>query len=359
MITQIRLENFKCFKSAEVELDPFTALVGENDTGKSAFLQAIKLASIVGVRGEIKLSDTGQYGLPLSEPVFWKGRTDADLAIGVVGEKPERAWVECTREKDVLFKVKTLLSLADQTDRTPTSPKLTAVEDGGIEAGRGIIKTAVGKAEYYAFRAEDLRKPSSITDSGVFGSLQEGTSMSPSGVGFPTFLEDLLRSDRKAFAEMEAEFNKRFPDYHIELPKEKRNNTIVFRTSDGQKLPSENVSDGAMLFLAFLAVTHQPDPPRVLMIEEPENGVHHARLRDIVEALKNLVELGKVQVLITTHSPYLLDLVDPKNVRVFHKERDGDVHVKKLSEYPHVEQMKEHFMTGEIWTELSEEAQAQ
>ncbi|MGC9454784.1 MAG: AAA family ATPase [Phycisphaerae bacterium] len=352
MITQVRLKNFKCFKNVQVKLDPLTALVGENDTGKSAFLQAIKLVSIVGQLSRVKLSETGKYGLPLAQPVVWKALPDAKLTIGIAGEGRGEARIGCeVGGKDASFSFQAVVPLAEKTDEG------LAKQKEAVNEATDTVSCAVGKAEYYAFRAEDLRKPSSITDTGIFGSLKEGTSMSPSGVGFPTFLEDLLRSDRKAFAEMEAQFNERFPDYHIELPKEKGNNTIVFRTSDGQKLPSENVSDGAMLFLAFLAVTHQPDPPRVLMIEEPENGVHHARLRDIVDALKNLVDLRKAQVLITTHSPYLLDLVEPENVRVFSKGKDGDVHVKKLSEYPQADQMKQHFMTGEIWTELSEEAQ--
>jgi predicted ATPase len=361
MLSRITLINFKCFKRAVVDLDLFAALVGENDTGKSAFLEAIKLGSLLGERRYAALGDLPKWGLPLSLPVVWKGQPEGKLAVGIVGNSGEDSWVKCER---VERKEQLRFSAQLTSDWSPPRERRDRAEAKHREAlsakAAELMRRALGRAEYYAFRAEDLRKPSAIeVPAGSFDAVGVGVQMERSGLGFPTFLEGLLRKDRRAFAEMEEDFQRRFPGYRIELPKTGKNNRIVFRTRDGQLLPSENVSDGAMLFLAFLAVTHQPDPPKVLMVEEPENGVHHARLRDIVDALRKLVETREVQVLLTTHSPYLLDLVPAEQVRVFHKDaKTGEVHVKALSEYPEVEQLKKHFMTGEIWTELSAQEQS-
>ena len=57
----------------------------------------------------------------------------------------------------------------------------------------------------------------------------------------------------------------------------------------------------------------------------------------------------------TTHSPYLLDHVEPEEVFLFSKDPEGAVHAKKLSDHPDVEDMRKHFMTGEMWTGLEEE----
>src|SRR5437016_2179706 len=43
MIDEIQLENFKCLKDVTVELAPFTVLIGPNDSGKSSFLDAIRI----------------------------------------------------------------------------------------------------------------------------------------------------------------------------------------------------------------------------------------------------------------------------------------------------------------------------
>jgi predicted ATPase len=109
-----------------------------------------------------------------------------------------------------------------------------------------------------------------------------------------------------------------------------------------------------MLSLAYLALCYQLTPPSLLLIEEPETGVHHASLKDIVETLKQLTKEKGVQVIMTTHSPYLLDHVEAEQVHVFTKDPEGAVHAKRLSEFEDVSDMKSHFMSGEIWSILAE-----
>jgi len=92
----------------------------------------------------------------------------------------------------------------------------------------------------------------------------------------------------------------------------------------------------------------------MLLIEEPENWVHHASLKDIVGTLKQLSKDKGVQVILTTHSPYLLDHVDPEEVFVFFKDEEGAVRAKRLSDHPQVETLRKHFMTGELWTGFDE-----
>jgi len=41
MITRLRVQNFKALRDVDVELGPFTVLIGPNDTGKSSFLEAV------------------------------------------------------------------------------------------------------------------------------------------------------------------------------------------------------------------------------------------------------------------------------------------------------------------------------
>jgi predicted ATPase len=129
---------------------------------------------------------------------------------------------------------------------------------------------------------------------------------------------------------------------------------VSFQTVKGETLGAESVSDGVMFSLAFIAIAHQPRPPQVLLIEEPETGVHHASLKEIVRTLKHLSDDKGVQVILTTHSPYLLDHVEPEEVFVFSKGEDGAVRAKKFSDHPDVETLRKHFKTGELWTGFDE-----
>ena len=122
-------------------------------------------------------------------------------------------------------------------------------------------------------------------------------------------------------------------------------------------IAATHVSDGVLLVLAFLSLRYLPQPPRLLLIEEPENGVHPSRLADVVAILKELSsEQPQTQVILTTHSPYLLDMFSPDEVSLCRKEDDGSVSVHRLSESELVRKQLNVFTLGEIWTAEGDEA---
>jgi predicted ATPase len=71
-----------------------------------------------------------------------------------------------------------------------------------------------------------------------------------------------------------------------------------------------SMSDGTLRAFGILLALFQADAPRILVIEEPEASLHPAAAATIVGALRN--ECPKTQVIISTHSPEVLDLADPE-----------------------------------------------
>ena len=57
----------------------------------------------------------------------------------------------------------------------------------------------------------------------------------------------------------------------------------------GKTVPASQVSDGILLILAYLALLHLPKPPCVVLIKEPENGIHPKRLEDVLRLLRAIV----------------------------------------------------------------------
>ena len=47
MITHLHIQNFKCLRDVQVDLAPFTILIGPNDSGKSSLLDAVQFLGIV------------------------------------------------------------------------------------------------------------------------------------------------------------------------------------------------------------------------------------------------------------------------------------------------------------------------
>jgi predicted ATPase len=92
----------------------------------------------------------------------------------------------------------------------------------------------------------------------------------------------------------------------------------LFLKERGVRRPwtSEDVSVGTLQTIALLVAAFDPRPPLVV-IEEPENSVHPWALRNLVEAFRLASE--KKQILLTTHSPILIDQLKPEEVWVVRK----------------------------------------
>jgi predicted ATPase len=94
-------------------------------------------------------------------------------------------------------------------------------------------------------------------------------------------------------------------------------------------------------------------------VEEPENGIHPSRLAEVLAILKRLVgEQERTQVVLTTHSPYVVDQFGPEQVTLCQQNEHGEVVVKRLSESAMVREQLDVFTLGEIWTAEGDEALA-
>ena len=346
MITSVHIENFKCFKDFDIELGPFNVLIGPNDSGKTAFLQALALQARTPLRGSASwASYEGVVGVSTGQDVVWRNDVSKVVEIvvkaGVAPGKPDWPEYRIHAERDSL-----------KSGVVGQAPDELALKQWQARTGdweRDWYDTAIGKVAFYQFEPNALRKPSRLH-----------AVMGRTGEGFPTFLDDINREDRQVFGELERHFYDRFPYYSniiIDKATFGKSDAFVlkFHTIHGEILPAEAVSDGLMLSLAFIALSHSPDPPKILLVEEPEAGVHHANLKEIVGTLRYLSKNRGVQVVLTTHSPYLLDRVEPEEVRLFTKDEEGAVHATKMSDAPDVAELRKHFMTGEIWTVETED----
>jgi hypothetical protein len=208
-----------------------------------------------------------------------------------------------------------------------------------------------------------------------------GFRMESNGFGLARCLEDIALYDRKLFTKLESRFAEIFPevevirlksepafftatedfaDVPILQPKDGRG--IYFQLHGGANgkvgadVPASQASDGMLLVLAYLTVLHLPEPPRVLLIEEPENGIHPARLEEVLNILRDLIESqDHTQVVMTTHSPYVLDYFKPEEVTLCFKDEDGAVHTQRLSESKRVREQLDIFTLGEIWAGQGDE----
>jgi predicted ATPase len=94
-------------------------------------------------------------------------------------------------------------------------------------------------------------------------------------------------------------------------------------TEEDFKVPGWLLSTGTLRILALLACLRHPDPPPLLVVEEIENGLDPRTIHLLVEEFRAAIDAKKTQIIVTTHSPYLLDLLDLSHIVVVERV-DGE-----------------------------------
>ena len=115
---------------------------------------------------------------------------------------------------------------------------------------------------------------------------------------------------------------------------------------------AQQMSDGTLKMFAYLLLLSDPTPPPFLCIEEPENGLYHKLLETLVRQFRYHVteSKSKSQIFITTHQPYLVDALEPKEVWVLEKGDDGFSKIRRASEDPVIQGLVgEGLPLGGLW----------
>lgn len=362
MITRLEIENFKAIRKLAINLGPLTVLVGPNDAGKTSILQALDVLgrtvaypiahsspSVFGTSPDDYLADRDQ-SRPIRIAVH--GDTTAPLEVGTyryeleIGYhqqqlrvlKEELAW----NGQHVYTGDLNADGRSDWTGET-TLLYLRYRRSGGLYAA--VLSDLASR--YVAFNPQTLAAPCPL-----------GAAFEADGSGLAALLHRMLNApDRRPLEALDAGLRRLSP--HV-------NNVAV----DTQRTPgrveallalapsrtgiyARDMSMGVLLATGYLALLHGTSSQRFL-VEEPENGVHPRALLAIVDVLRELAR-SRRQVIMTTHSPILLNYMEPEEVVVVTRDVAG-VHVKPIAETPHFDERTRDFDLGELWYAVGEDA---
>ncbi len=388
MITRFQIQNYKALRDVTLNLTPMHVLIGPNDSGKTSILEA--LASLCrSVDHQLSDAFVGSWK---GADLVWKGDIDQIVTLEAEGNVGEKSWkyrLGCRfvqRERDAhveeeVLEFDRMLEEAVAAD-LPGLPVATlvyeiavlnrGVPDNQRSTARGLYHVLSG-AHLYRWVPRLLSLP-------VAAQSKRRFRMESTGFGLALCLDDILGYDRRQFEELENHFKRIFPEVDsIMLIREKaftgpiddpeqiprleqaEGKGLYFRfRKDKQELPAAQVSDGMLLVLAYLTILYLPHPPSVLLIEEPENGIHPKRLQEVLQILRKLIaEQEHTQIILTTHSPYVVDQFQPGEVSLCHKGEDGSVVVHQLSKSQTVKEQIDVFTLGEIWTAEGDKALAE
>lgn len=122
----------------------------------------------------------------------------------------------------------------------------------------------------------------------------------------------------------------------------------VFLIEQAGAIPATRLSDGTLRYLSLLVLLCDPNPPPLVILEEPELGLHP----DVLPGLARLLveASSRAQWIVTTHAPGLIDALSEQTDAVLVCERDSDgTHLERL-DADQLAPWLEKFRLGELWT---------
>lgn len=352
MLRSVHLENIKSLRDVAIDLSPLTVLVGPNGCGKSTVLDQIEAicafttvqpsSHVLGHFGDVlkamepeQLRATGSTG-----PMRWRAShvSGRSLSLEIAADGREPWWDRA------------LLSVHDHGEHGSWSAK-----DKGDE--RAVFTELLARA--FGWRAQRLRLvPSAI----AAPSSVDLVHLEADGSGLPTILKDLAANDPRAYASVQSDLRTVVPQFEeLRFGKTKSAGRssetalqLVMRGAGA--VPAGRVSDGTLLALALLTATHNRDLPDIVLMDDIDHGLHLAAQLKMLEAIRSVMRVRpELQVICSTHSPYLLHQVAVEEVRVMTVDAQGHAHLKPLSDHPEIGRWRTAMTAGELWANLGEE----
>jgi hypothetical protein len=390
MVSQFRVQGFRSLRDVTLDLKPLNVLVGRNDSGKTNVLDALEAWSRLATAGARAVWPDSER----STADLWGGGPEGNISFSVVagearhdgsfvlrrGWSPRRAsemvtgrWGSATWTGSNRVDWKRSDGDAFQTNSTEPSdnPLLVHIANPDPSSRRDdlpfgeLLPGASGWAKY-ALRPDRLRARGVPT--------AHGPEIEPDGQGLAAALDHLYREDRARFARIEKALVEFAPGIRQIIPREDVGpetggsavvwKKLAFALADPPcTIEAEHVSEGVLLVLAWLTIANLPHTGAVVLIDEPENGVHPQALRMVMGLLRKLSR-GEIegvparQVVITTHSPFVVDclkLDDTDELFVLERGRDGATTAIPVSHKPWIHKLVPPYLLGEAWVNFGEQ----
>jgi predicted ATPase len=366
MIERIVIENFKSFgDKVEIKLNKFNVLVGPNNSGKSNFLDALRfLSEIMNENINNALARRGSY-----KSVVFNGEENREIGF-LINARVENSnieyylkivWPANLKEEYLKLDGKDLIIVkngkdlwwSDMTNKYEEFPPYLSFSNSRL---RYVVRTTghllqhrfreirrfgkiLERIEVYNFDLQKLRQKVKIG---------KVTKLNSDGSNLTAVIHFLRNKDRETYQELEKLLKSAVPEIkYLETPPTEQGeaNLEVVEENLDKRIDLSEISDGILWLLAHIYVLLFLEPHSLVCFEEPSSFIHPRILQFLVNMFKSV----DAQVIVTTHNPFFVNLVEPEDLIIFEKI-EGKTKCKRI-ENP--EEMKKRIIKdiplGEIW----------
>lgn len=379
-ITYLRVKNYRALQDLELkDLTPLTVLLGPNGSGKSTVFDVFAFLSECFGGGLRKawekrnrlreLRTKGETG-PIE--IELKYRPDAKsplitylLAIdedksGPIIVREEMKWRRSTGGGPFIFlyfsRGQGYITKGDDA----ASRDLTDLE---FLAGPDVLAVnALGQLNRYphvvALRAFitgwylsylSVTSTQSSTEPGVQEHLSE------TGDNLPNVVHYLKEQHPRQMAAIEQALSRQIPRFGAVQAESMTDGRLLLTIRDTpfeQPILAKFASSGTLKMLAYLTLFYDPAPRPLLAIEEPENQLHPMLLHEFAQECQQAT--ARAQVFVTTHSPFILNELQPEQVWILYRNEQGHTQAVRAADLAGVEEfIANGARLGYLWLEGS------
>ena len=355
MISNIKIDNYKSIRNLDLEMNSINILIGSNGAGKSNFVGFFKfLKNIYDQKLQNYVSEEGS-----SEDIFHLGSKTSEYIKGQLefkvssdfkcgyGFKLKQSSVDnlfFDEEYALICNIEesSYIPIPESLGSGHTESKLPYQRDSSIGA---IANSYMESFRVFHFhdtsKTSKLRKPANINDNDF---LRED------GSNLPAFLYWIKEKHPKDFKKIEATicsvapFFEKFDLKPDNINEEKIRLRWKEKKSDAY-FDAKHLSDGTLRFIALTTLLMQPEKPGVIIIDEPELGLHPFAINKLA-GLINKASMH-AQIIVSTQSVNLIDNFEPEDIITVDREEGRSIFIRHNSNA--LEGWLEDYSIGDLW----------
>ena len=139
--------------------------------------------------------------------------------------------------------------------------------------------------------------------------------------------------------------------YRVPSTESVMGNELLLDVVGGPDIPATSCSEGTLIVVGLLTVLMNRRRPKLVLIDDLDRGLHPAAQAALVDQLRRVQELfDDLQVFATSHSPYVIDAFEPKEVFLMNLGDDGAAACRRIDEHPDFARWRDDMTLGEFWT---------
>lgn len=348
-LNKIKIKGYKSIKSLDLDLKPLNILIGSNGAGKSNFIHFFKfIKKILDKDLPIYTAEQGGANKLLH---FGKKTTQSiDFSLLFYPNVYQVSLIADINDKLIFAEEYVLFS-----DEIEKATKHKSLNIGGNNSNlpnkdssqsiEGYIVACIQDWKVYHFH--DTSSTAKVKQT---ANIHDNSVLESDGANLASFLRAIREYNEKSYQEIIKTINRVSPffqDFILE-PERHNQNTIKLKwkhKGTDEYFDASDLSDGTLRFMCLTALLLQPHLPSLILLDEPELGLHPFAL-NILAAMFRKVSL-KTQIICSTQSVTLTDNFDVEDIIVVDRINNQS-EFKRLDKDEYKEWLEEYSL-GEIW----------